>query len=97
MEELEASLGPSWTRLGASPGRLGRILGASWGVSSTSWERLEGALGRLGEFLGFPVGVLKYLGGLQNSIFLQIGPKLMNFRKHQLLRGAEGAARGAVA
>ena len=48
----------SWGCLGASWGRLGRVLGASWGRLGTvlerlgaSWEDLRGVWGRLGSVL----------------------------------------------
>ena len=51
---FEASLGPSWERLGASRG----VLGASWGRLGGSWARLGGMFGRLGRVLERPGRVL---------------------------------------
>ena len=60
MVRFEASLGPSWERLGASRGvlerlgsvleRLGRVLEASWAVSGASWSVLGASWGPLGAF-----------------------------------------------
>ena len=54
MVRFEASLGPSWERLGASRG----VLGASWERLGGSWARLGGMFGRLGRVLERPGRVL---------------------------------------
>ena len=49
--------------LGAAWGRLGGVLGPSWGVLGVSWDRLGAVLGCLGTVFGLSWAVLGRLGG----------------------------------